>query len=159
MPRARVVGIAGLVSLLAGAVLAQAPVATTVIDGDTIRYGTTVMHLWGIDAPEKDQVCGDTWPAGRMAAEYLIGLIHNRAVVCDYRPWPATPRQTYGVCKVDGQDLGAAMVAAGMAWSNTDQTRDYTVQESQAMSNVLGVHGNACLRAWEWRAQRRGAKP
>jgi len=66
------------------------------------------------------------------------------------------PGQTYALCKAGGQDLSAAMASAGMAWSNPDQTKDYTVQESNA--NLLGVHANACLKAWEWRTQKQGAK-
>lgn len=151
----RVIAGAGLLVLAAGLAVAQTPTAT-VIDGDTIRYKGAIVHLWGIDAPEKGQTCADNWPAGQMATDYLTGLIHTRAVICETKPWPATPGQTFALCKVDGQDLSASMVSAGMAWSNTAQTKDYTVQESTAMTNIMGVHGNACMKAWEWRAQKLG---
>lgn len=144
--------LAGVAALAAGSALAQAP-ASPVIDGDTVRYNEVVLHLWGIDAPEKAQTCADGWQAGKMAAEYLAGLIQNRSLACDLKPSSATPGQTFGLCKVDGQDLGAAMVEAGMAWSYTPQTKDYTVQESNAMSAVLGVHANDCMKAWEWRSR------
>jgi endonuclease YncB( thermonuclease family) len=167
MPKGTVIAIVGGLAFVAGDALAQAPAAkpaavpspaTAVIDGDTLRYKGALVHLWGIDAPEKGQTCADGWPAGQMATDYLTGLVHTRTVTCETKPWPATPGQTFAVCKVDGQDLGASMVAAGMAWSNTAQTKDYTVQESQAMTNIMGVHGNACLKAWEWRTQRQGTK-
>jgi endonuclease YncB( thermonuclease family) len=158
MVRTAGIGVTGL-ALAVTTAMAQTSPASVVIDGDTLRYKGAVVHLWGIDAPERGQVCGDTWPAGQMAADYLTGLIHTRPVVCETKPWPATPNQTYAQCKVDGHDLSAAMAAAGMAWSNPAQTKDYTVQESEAMYNVLGVHANACLKAWEWRAQRAGSKP
>src|SRR5262249_25792062 len=58
-----------------GALLVASPVgAQTVIDGNTMRYDGVIVHLWGIDAPEKGQTCGDGWPAGAMAATYLEGL-------------------------------------------------------------------------------------
>jgi len=41
-----------------------------------------------------------------------------------------------------------------MAWSYAPQTRDYTVQESNAMIGVFGVHAHDCMKAWEWRTRR-----
>ena len=143
---------AGLGALVAGGALAQAP-ASAVIDGDTIRYNGAVVHLWGIDAPEKGQACADGWQAGRMAADYLAGLIHDRSLACETKP--STSGRTYALCKVDGQDLSAAMAGAGMAWSYAPQTQDYTVQESNAMIAILGLHAHDCMKAWEWRSRRK----
>lgn len=151
-------GAAGVAALLAGSAVAQAP-ASAVIDGDTLRYNGATVHLWGIDAPEKGQTCSDGWQAGTMAAEYLVGLIHNRKLACELKPSASTPGRTYALCKVDGQDLSAAMAEAGMAWSYAPQTQDYTVQESNAMILVLGVHAHDCMKAWEWRSRRLPAQP
>lgn len=159
MTTGRGAGLAGLAALLAGSALAQAP-ASAVIDGDTLRYNGAVVHLWGIDAPEKGQTCADGWQAGNMAAGYLAGLIHNRSLACELKPSsPATPGRTYALCKVDGQDLSAAMAGAGMAWSYGPQTEDYTVQESNAMISVLGLHAHDCMKAWEWRSRRLPVQP
>ena len=151
------IALAGLAALSAGSALAQAPVsavpASVVIDGDTVRYNGVAVHLWGIDAPERGQTCSDGWQAGKMAADYLTGLIHNRSVACDLKQSPSTPGKVYALCKVDGQDLSAAMAEAGMAWSYTPQTRDYTVQETNAMIGVFGVHAHDCMKAWEWRTR------
>ncbi len=40
---------------------------TTITDGDTLKVGSTIYRLWGIDAPEAKQNCPDGWPAGHMA--------------------------------------------------------------------------------------------
>jgi len=109
--------------------------------------------VWIVDAPELRQTCSDGWQAGKMAADYLTGLIHNRSVACDLKQSPSTPGKVYALCKVDGQDLSAAMAEAGMAWSYTPQTRDYTVQETNAMIGVFGVHAHDCMKAWEWRTR------
>jgi endonuclease YncB( thermonuclease family) len=146
------IALAGVAALMAGSAVAQAP-ASAVIDGDTLRYNGASVHLWGIDAPEIDQTCADGWQAGKIAADYLAGLIHNRTLTCDVRQSPSTPGKTYALCKADGQDLGAAMAEAGMAWSYTAQTKDYTVQETNAMIGVFGVHAHDCMKAWEWRAR------
>ncbi|HTR87160.1 MAG TPA: thermonuclease family protein [Reyranella sp.] len=124
----------------------------TVIDGDTLNYKGATLHLWGVDAPELGQSCGDGWPAGQIAKEYLAGLIHGRTVTCDLKSTPQ-PKPAFAVCKIDGQDLSAAMAADGMAWAYPVQTKDYTVQDSNAMIAVLGVHAHDCLKAWEWRAR------
>lgn len=142
----------GLAALIAGSAMAQAP-ASPVIDGDTLRYNGATVHLWGIDAPEVGQTCSDGWPAGRIAADYLARLIHNRRLACDIEQSPSTPGKTYALCKVDGKNLSAAMAEAGMAWSYTAQTKDYTVQESNAMIGVFGVHAHDCMKAWEWRTR------
>ncbi len=154
-------GLAGLAvaAALAASALAQAP-TPVVIDGDTVRYNGTAVHLWGIDAPEKGQTCSDGWQAGSMAADYLAGLIDNRRLACEVKPPdPKLPGRTYALCKVDGQDLGAAMAGAGMAWSYAAQTQDYTVPESNAMISVVGIHAHDCMKAWEWRSRRLPAQP
>jgi endonuclease YncB( thermonuclease family) len=152
MTTGRWTALAGFAALMAGSAMAEAP-APAVIDGDTVRYNGAAVHLWGIDAPEIGQTCTDGWPAGKMAADYLAGLVHNRRLACDLEQSPSTPGKAYALCKVDGQDLSAAMAGAGMAWSYTPQTRDYTVQESNAMIGVLGVHAHDCMKAWEWRTR------
>lgn len=63
----------------------------------------------GIDAPDSGQTCDDGWHAGKMAADYLSGLIHNCSLACDLKQSPSTPGKAHALCKVDVQDLSAAM--------------------------------------------------
>lgn len=125
------------------------------LDGDTIAYKGTNVHLWGIDAPEKGQTCLDGWQAGKQAADYLAGLMRGKQVTCELKAATALDKLKYALCRADGQDLSAAMASAGMAWALVSQTLDYTVQESTAMSQVWGVHANACMKAWEWRTSQK----
>src|SRR5437899_1758454 len=110
--------------------------AQTVIDGDTLNYKGTIVHLWGIDAPDKGHVCADGWDAGKAAADYLRSLIGTKPVTCDPKTSP-TPGGPFAVCKVDGQDLSAAMASAGMAWA-APNIADYSVQASNAMYAIAG---------------------
>ena len=128
--------------------------AQTVLDGDTIRYNGLKVHLWGVDAPEKGQVCADGWPAGRMAEVYLAELVKGGRLSCDLKNTP-TQETVFAVCKVDGQDLGAALASQGLAWAYLAQSDAYAVPESNAMIAVLGVHAHDCMKAWEWRARQR----
>jgi len=146
----------GVVAALVLVVVATAR-AQTVVDGDTITWQDKPAHLWGIDAPERGQTCADGWPAGQIAADYLTGLIRGRKLECQPKSAATAGGRAAAQCKVDGQDLSAAMAAAGMAWAYTEETRDYTLQDSQAMIQVLGVHAHDCMKAWEWRT--RGERP
>jgi endonuclease YncB( thermonuclease family) len=124
--------------------------AQTVIDGNTLNYKGTVMHLWGIDAPDKGHVCADGWDAGKAAGDYLKGLIGSKQLSCAPKPSSMTGGP-FAICKVDGQDLSAAMALAGMAWAMPN-VADYSVQASNAMSAISGVYAHPCVKAWEWRA-------
>ena len=127
----------------------------SVTDGDTIKLTGTTYRLWGIDAAETRQGCADGWPAGRIATDYLAGLIQGRAVECEAKTKDRYGR-TVALCRADGRDLGADMVSAGMAWAFVRYSRDYVVQERDAQIAKLGMHAHDCSPAWEWRARGRG---
>ena len=89
-----------------------------VVDGDTLHVGREKVRLFGIDAPELAQTCtGDAtepvWDCGRRSRLLLQALVGVGAVVCEARG--ANRGRIVAVCRADGRDLGAAMVAAGMA--------------------------------------------
>lgn len=119
-------------------------------DGDTIS-----VRLWGIDAPEGAQVCADGWEAGKAATAFLRALMAGKPHSCDAPRDVDRFHRQVSVCWVDGKDLGAEMVRAGMAWAFVRYSRDYVDLEQQAKAAGLGVHGHGCIPAWEWRAQRR----
>ncbi|WP_282171188.1 thermonuclease family protein [Ruegeria atlantica] len=94
---------------------ALALVATTataagvqVRDADTIVVDCTPVRLQGVDAPELETA------AGRDARRWMFNYLRGKAVECQL-----TGERTYdryvGVCYVDGQDIGAAVIAAGHA--------------------------------------------
>ena len=133
----------------------SAPAAAQgVTDGDTIKLDGTTWRLWGVDAPETRQACADGWPAGLEATAAMRRLIEGRAVVCELRGHDRY-RRSIGLCRADGQDLGAAMVAAGMAWAFTRYSSDYVEQEKAAIGARLGIHAHDCTKPWDWRALRR----
>ena len=134
--------------------LASAPAdAQTVIDGDTLKLDGTTFRLWGIDAPEAKQRCGD-YPAGSLATGALEKLITGKRVECEKR---ATDRygRTVALCRADGEDVSRAMVRLGMAWAFTRYSLDYVAEEQAAKGDGLGIHAHACEPAWQWRASKR----
>lgn len=131
-----------------------------VIDGDSLVVDGERIRLFGIDSPEGRQVCPDGWPAGIEAAAYLARLVAGRNVECHQ-----VERDRYGrsvsVCYVEGDDLSAAMVSAGMALAFTRYSGQYVDAERRAAARGRGQHAHNCMPAWEWRAQQRlrGEKP
>ncbi len=130
---------------------------TTVVDGDTLNYRGIVVHLWGIDAPENGETCADGWNAGQTAKDHLMKLVQGKEVVCALQGPDKGPRVA-AICKAGDKDLSSEMANAGMAWALTGESDAYTVQETNAMSAIRGVHAHPCLKAWEWRSKQL-AKP
>jgi endonuclease YncB( thermonuclease family) len=135
---------------------ASATAQTSVTDGDTIRLNGIAWRLYGIDAPESAQWCGD-YPAGARAARTLEQLVAGAAVACELRDRDRYGRSV-GICRAGNRDLGANMVRLGMAWAFVRYSSDYVSQEEKAKGERLGVHRHGCQPAWEWRALNRSAR-
>ena len=80
-------------------------------------------------------------------------VILGKTVTCELKTAPDNKKTSYGLCKANGQDLSAAMVSAGMAWSLPELTQDYTVQDSNAQYMIRGVNAHPCAKAWDWREE------
>ena len=79
-----------------------------VTDGDTVRVGGIAVRLKGIAAPEMSE------PGGTAAREFLVQLAEGRTVVCDLTQ-ERTHGRRVGLCRLDGQDIAEAVIAAGLA--------------------------------------------
>ena len=136
---------------MTGFALTSAAVAQTAVDGDTLKLGGQTIRLYGIDAPELKQICGN-WPAGEMAQEALASMVIGREVTCEGKGRDRNGL-TLAVCKVGGFDIGAEMVSSGMAWAFTRYSVDYMGQQAEAKSANRGVHQYDCEPAWDYRVR------
>jgi endonuclease YncB( thermonuclease family) len=125
----------------------------SVIDGDTIEIHGTRIRLFGIDAPESDQLCtilGKPFRCGQQAAFALADEIGNKVVNC--RP---KDRDRYGrvvaVCLVGGEDINAWMVAKGWAIAYRHYSNDYVRQEEQASKSKIGIWQGEFVSPSDWR--------
>ena len=127
--------------------------AATVIDGDTLDVAGVRIRLWGIDAPESRQVCsvaGTEYPCGGRATAHLRALIADRPVACEPRSTDRYGR-TVALCRVDGRDLGAAMVRDGWAVAFVRYAMDYVPQEQEARAARRGLWEGTFLAPEIWR--------
>lgn len=127
-----------------------------VIDGDTIEIEGQRIRLFGIDAPERGQLCrsGDgRWRCGERARMALDGKIAGRSVACEKKD-----RDPYGrivaVCRLDGEDLNAWLVARGWALAYRRYATDYVDQEEMARNTRRGIWRGTFEPPWEWRQSR-----
>ena len=128
-----------------------------VVDGDTVRIGNLTYRLYGIDAPEKSQICrknGIDWLCGQEAGAYLRRLVGQRKVECRERDSDRYGR-IVAVCWAGGMDLNREIVRAGLAWAYTVYGRDYEDAELEAQIGHRGIWAAEALPPWEWRRQRR----
>ena len=125
----------------------------TVIDGDTLQIGNERIRLHGVDAPESQQRCADGWQAGQAATRALAGLVSGGAPSCE-RITTDRYGRTVAVCRVYGQDIGAAMVRNGQAWAYIKYSSQYVREETLAKAERLGVHARACMQPADFRAQK-----
>lgn len=122
--------------------------AARVIDGDTIELGGQRLRLLGMDAPELDQLCqqaGRPYRCGEVARDSLRALARP-GVNC-----AVSGRDRYGrglaVCQAGGQDLGRALVVAGLAVAYGR----YEAEERMAASRRVGLWAGEFERPSEWR--------
>lgn len=111
-----------------------------VVDGDTLVIDAQKVRLFGIDAPEHDQLCKDAqgrdWPCGEAARDRL-GVLAAGLVRCAGRGRDRYDR-LLAVCSAGGRDLNAALVSEGMAEAYRKYARDYVPEEAQARAAQRG---------------------
>lgn len=145
-------GVVLAAALLAGAAFAE---DARVKDGDTLRLGVRDVRLFGMDAPESRQMCaradGTPWACGRAAALRLAELVAAGPVRC--RP---QDEDRYGrvvaICWAGGVDLGARLVAEGLARAYTRYSDAYAGLEEEARTLGLGLWQGAADAPWDYRA-------
>lgn len=155
------------VCLLALAVLlgaaAPAPIVgrARVVDGDTLTVAGVRVRIWGIDAPEGRQTCQDAaghgYACGEVAAARMRALVAGGDVSCVVRDHDQYGRSV-SQCRAGAQDLGAAMVGAGLAveYRRFDGGA-YAAAEAEARRARRGLWAGTFEQPSEWRADERSA--
>lgn len=83
-------------------------VVTHIRDGDTIEVEDIPIRLNGISAPELHE------PVGKRAKTFISNLVSGKSVRCELNG-ERTHDRLVGVCYLGGADIGASVIAAGLA--------------------------------------------
>jgi len=114
----------------------------TVIDGDELRVGDSVIRLFGIAAPA---ISSNLGPDARL---YLDGLAGGRHIVCTEVD-RNIEEQSIAICTIEGTDLATELLAQGLAAvyrvgaPPTPEERElaarYDTEEADARERKLGI--------------------
>lgn len=128
-----------------------------VIDGDTFDIGGTKVRLYGVDAPEVDQLCtldGQPWRCGVWSSQEVRARYQGKTANCDERD-----RDRYGrvvaTCTVGGQDMGRALVRDGLVLAFRRYAMDYDLDEKAAAIAGRGLHAGELEAPAAYRAASR----
>jgi endonuclease YncB( thermonuclease family) len=125
-----------------------------IVDGDTVVIGQTKIRLFGIDAPETDQVCldakGQKWACGIAARDELIKYSNGQTWDCDITGTDQYGR-SLGNCFIEGEDVSAWMVRSGWAMSFVRYSHAYDADEVAARDAHAGLWSGSFIPPWDWR--------
>lgn len=130
-----------------------------IILGDKLSVAGAIVHLKGIDAPEKGQEChvasGRAFDCGLVSKTALMDLTAAVAVTCQL-----TGDNRNGVpeaqCFASGYDLSKGMVHTGWALAWPTKGTIYGAVERAARKARRGLWRGNFVKPWEWRKSRRG---
>jgi endonuclease YncB( thermonuclease family) len=128
----------------------------TVLTGDLLRVGDTLVKLAGIEAPEREQRCqrpgNKRWRCAEAATDALARLTRRRTITCQAKGNDELGR-TKAVCYDGTIDIGAALVSGGHAFAEPGFMARYSQQESAAQSAKLGLWSGDTERPGDFRAR------
>jgi endonuclease YncB( thermonuclease family) len=127
-----------------------------VIDGDTITIGQKKIRLYGIDAPEKDQICNGPkgpWSCGDVTFRRLKSLVQGNQVKCTRKGLDVYER-LIAVCSVNELDVSETLVREGLAWAYLRYSSAYQIFEAEAKKLKKGVFSSPNVTPWDFRASR-----
>jgi endonuclease YncB( thermonuclease family) len=133
----------------------------SIIDGDTLEIHGARIRLWGIDAPETDQLCsnqgGEHYRCGQKAANDLDAFIGPRPVSCIEVDRDRYKRAV-AVCTVAGTDIAEWLVKNGLALDWPQYSKgSYAAAQSEAKRDNLGMWSGSFNAPWRYRICRRTA--
>lgn len=127
-----------------------------IIEGDVLSLGNLRVRLVGIDAPEVAQQCmtadGGLWECAAEAEDRIRDMLRSADRVECF----SNEQDSYGhylaSCKADGLDVGALLVAEGLAWPDEDQGH-YLSEAAQAQAAGRGIWQAETPTPAEWRKE------
>ena len=136
----------------------------SIVDGDTLEIHGARVRIFGIDAPEADQLCrneeSELYRCGQKASNLLFDDIDRRPVECIEVDRDRYKRAV-SVCTVAGTDIADWLVRNGLArdWPRYSKG-SYAAAQADAKREQRGVWVGSFKEPWKYRACRRsGGRP
>ncbi len=133
-----------------------------VIDGDTIRINNFKIRLFGIDAPEKKQLCKKRfltisflsfqkdYKCGVVSANKLKNKIKKQIITCKTISKDRYQRHI-AICYLKKLDLNKWMVKNGHAIAYKRYSKKYLSDQNFAKENKLGLWQGKFIVPEKWR--------
>lgn len=131
-----------------------------VVDGDTFVIGGQKVRLQAVDAPEMAQTCTEksgqrrVWACGAWVTAQARALFQGQRASCQASGYDRYGR-VVARCSVAGQDMGATLVGAGLAFAYLRFGDDYAQAERAARRQGRGLHAHDMISPATYRAQAR----
>ena len=134
-----------------------------VIDGDTIKINEKKIRLFGIDAPEKKQICkknylnififsfSKNYNCGQISSDKLKKFLNNHIITCEFKKQKDQYKRYLGICFKKNKDINAWLVRSGYALSYRKYSKKYLNEEFHAKKNKLGIWNGSFEMPWDWR--------
>ena len=125
-----------------------------VINANLFYINGRYVRLYGVDAPDNDQICSDakgsSYNCGSEASSWVRGWIDDNYIDC-YILKVVPKSSDIGVCMWGQYDIGESIVAAGWGIANTNETRMYVQSEIKAQNNYSGLWQGSFYTPEDWR--------
>ncbi len=134
-----------------------------VVDGDTIIINKRKIRLFGIDAPEKKQICKKTYlhffifnfqkdyKCGEQSTLALSKKIKNKKIKCILEKDKDIYKRLIGTCYAKSQDINRWLVKNGYAVAYKKYSKKYMSDERYAKQNKLGLWTGTFMKPEKWR--------
>ena len=134
-----------------------------VVDADTIKINKIKIRLFGIDAPEKEQVCKKiymsflifnfqkNYKCGEKSALALSKKLKGKKVKCILEKNKDKYKRNIGVCYVKNQDINKWIVKNGYALAYIRYSKKYILDEKYAKEHKLGIWRGTFIKPEKWR--------
>lgn len=161
----------GITLLFAATLLAASPVQAEdiagkvkVIEGDIIEIDGRRIRLYGMDAPEADQLCADRkgkeYPCGDHAKRHLAAMVGRFPLKCEQKAGDEKAGdekvELVAVCYLGFVNVNENMVFDGWALAFEADGNDYVRAEKAARARHQGLwKGHVFVTPWDWRQGKR----
>ena len=134
-----------------------------IIDGDTIKINKKKIRLFGIDAPEKDQICKKTYisflifnfqkdyKCGERSTLALLKKLKGKKVKCILQENKDRYNRNIGTCYVINLDINKWLVRNGYAVAYKKYSKKYVLDEQFSLENKLGIWRGTFTEPEKWR--------